>query len=364
MAADAPRILLAGGGTGGHLFPALAIADEIKALRPDAQFLFVGTAQKIEARVVPQKGYPFATIWISGFHRNLRPGNLLFPLKLVVSLIQSFVLVRRFRPDVAIGTGGYVCGPVLSVAARLGVPVVVHESNSFPGVTTRLLERRARIVFTAFEATRKWLRRPETMEVVGTPTRAALDAADRETAARTFGLDPAAPTVLVFGGSLGAASINRTVETQLGPWAQEHGVQLIWQTGTSDSPRAEERSATRWTGPFIEAMDQAYAAADIVVCRAGATTLAEITRLGKPAILVPYPHAAADHQTVNARTLAEAGAAVLVPDAQVESRLTTEVQKLLADAGARMKMHEASRRLGRPDADRVVAERILGLIKR
>lgn len=362
MPADQPRILLAGGGTGGHLFPALAIADELRNLRPAAQFLFIGTKEKIEARVVPQKGYSFASIWISGFHRGCRPGNLIFPLKVMVSLVQSFFLIRRYRPDVVIGTGGYVCGPVLYVASLLGIPMVLHESNSYPGITTRMLAGRAQIVFTAFEATKRWLRRTDNIVAVGTPTRMNLGTSRREDAAKAFGLDPAKRTVLVFGGSLGSASINRAVQESLVAAAKHEGFQLIWQTGRTDVGPVEEARTVGWVGTFIDAMDQAYAAADLVVCRAGATTLAEITRIGKPAILIPFPYAAADHQTVNAQTLVDAGAAVLIKDKEVGSKLAGEVQSLLADDRRREAMHAASLALGRPGAGRVMAERILRLI--
>jgi len=355
------RVLVAGGGTGGHVFPALAIADEIKKIRPDAEFLFVGTKDKIESRVVPERGYRLSTIWISGFHRSLRPANLLFPLKVLVSLAQSFGIVRRFDPTIAIGTGGYVCGPILSMAAWMGIPVVVHEANSYPGVTTRMLAGRAKIVFTSFEATTRWLKRTDNVEHVGMPTRQGLDASERSAATAFFKLDPAKKTVFVFGGSLGAASINRAVEQRLIPAAAVNGFQIIWQTGRGWNGDIVAARQAGWVGAFIDDMQHAYAAADIVVCRSGASSLAELTLLGKPAILVPYPHAAADHQTVNARSLSERGAAVLLPDAEVTERLVDEVMNLLSNDERRLSMANASRNLGRPNAGTSIAARIVQL---
>jgi len=358
------NILMAGGGTGGHLFPALAIADEVKKQNPKAVFLFAGTRDKIEARVVPQRGYKFVTIWISGFHRSLRLQNLLFPVKIVVALIQSFFLIKEFRPDVVVGTGGYVCGPVLFVASLLGIPTVVHESNSYPGITTRLLSGRATRVFTAFEATNRWLKRTDNVELVGTPTREALDNVSRQSAFKFFGLDEKKQTVLVFGGSLGATSVNR-VMVQVVDNLVARGVQFIWQTGEDDYSDLNSRMPGKsigWIGAFIDRMDYAYAAADIVVSRSGATTIAELTRLGKPAILVPYPFAAADHQTMNARTIAEQGAAAIVADKDAEILLGKTIFELLGDRARMESMAKAGRLLGRPDAAKVIAGKILNLV--
>ena len=360
-------MLLAGGGTGGHLYPALTIADEIKKLAPGTEFLFIGTKNKIEARVVPQRGYPFRTIWISGFHRRLTLtlSNLLFPVKVLASLVQSFFLKRSFQPDVAIGTGGYVCGPVLWMASMLGVPVVLHESNSYPGATTRMLADRAANVMTAFEQTKQWLKRSDNVELIGTPTREVLGTVTKEARREFFKLDSAKKTVFVFGGSLGAASINNAMLNILDE-LQANDIQLIWQTGQSDYERVRAAVGIKknvWLGAFIDQIEHAYAAADVVVCRSGALTIAELTNIGLPAILVPYPHAAADHQTVNARSLVDAGAAVMVRDSEVESKLQTELFNLLNDAQRRASMSQASKRLGKPGAGKEIAKRILELVR-
>ncbi|MGB2868728.1 MAG: undecaprenyldiphospho-muramoylpentapeptide beta-N-acetylglucosaminyltransferase [Bacteroidota bacterium] len=362
---ERPRILLAGGGTGGHLFPALAIADEIRKLSPAAELLFVGTKGKIEARVVPARGYAFETIWISGFHRALRLSNLMFPLKAAVALAQSFILIKRFRPDVVVGTGGYVCGPILYAASLRHIPTVVHESNSYPGVTTRAVAKRATKVFTAFETTSKWLPGVQNIEVVGTPTRNILDKVSREEAGKFFGLSANKRTVLVFGGSLGASSINNAVLGFVDELLSK-GIQLIWQTGEKELERMKRLLGPKivgWVGPFIEKMEYAYAASDLVVCRAGAVTLAELTRLGKPAILVPYPRAAADHQRYNAKVLEEAGAATMVPDNEVGTQLRRRLFGLIDDGTKRNLMSKASRGLGKPEAGRNIARKILDLVQ-
>lgn len=354
-------MLLSGGGTGGHLFPALAIAEEVRKLEPATEFLFVGTRGKIEARMVPQRGYPFRSIWISGFHRRLTIENLLFPVKVIVSLIQSQMILRKFKPDVVIGTGGYVCGPVLFVATWLGIPTVVHESNSYPGITTRLLASRVQKVYIAFESTTQWLQTTGNVELVGTPTRDSLGTVSKQEGRSFFGLDEHRPTLLIVGGSLGAASINGAVLLSLDVLIRS-GVQLIWQTGQSDHERVQQALGSRkvgWLGAFIDRMEFAFGAADAVVCRAGATTLAELTRIGKPAILIPYPHAAADHQRHNAQALADAGAAVMIVDNEVAQKLGTTVVDLLNDASRLKTMSSASRALGRPDAGPIIARKVL-----
>lgn len=365
MSDKVTKILFAAGGTGGHLFPALAIAEEIRKKNPSTIFLFAGTKDKIEARVVPQRGFDFAAIWISGFHRGLRIQNLLFPLKIVVSLMQSFFLINRFRPDVVVGTGGYVCGPVLFVASLRRIPTVLHESNSYPGITTRLLSSRVTKVFTAFEATNRWLKRTSNVELVGTPTRESLDNVSKETAIRFFGLDEKKKTVLVFGGSLGASSVNRALIEVIEELAGR-GLQFIWQTGENDYSDIKKRIDGKnvgWVGAFIDRMDYGYGAADIVVSRSGATTIAELTRVGKPAVLVPYPYSAADHQTLNAKTIAQAGAAIIVPDGEVKAALGRTILELLKDSARMESMSKASKSLGKPDAGRIIAEKILNLVE-
>ena len=360
------RAIFAGGGTGGHLFPAIAIADEFRALRPGSEILFVGTRKKLESRVVPERGYALRTIWISGFRRGFRPGNLLFPLKVLTSMLQARSIIRNFHPDVVVGTGGYVSGPVLAAAVRAGIPTLIQEQNSYPGVTTRILARRVDEVHLTFESSRKLIGRTENVFVTGNPTRASLGGVSREDGLRAFGFDPASAnaTVLIVGGSLGAHSINEAIARHVGTF-ESRGIRCIWQTGTEDAKAYAvlEKPGSVWTRPFIDRMDCAYAAADLVVCRAGATTIAELTRLGKPAVLIPYPHAAANHQVENARTLVEAGAAELIPDHEAAARVGTVVTGLI-DGGKLGAMSGRSRALGKPDAAREIARRMIDLAGR
>ena len=361
--AQSLSILFAAGGTGGHLFPAIAIAEEIKKIEPDTHIAFVGTKNKIEARIIPQKGYAFSTIWISGFHRRLTVENLLFPLKIVVSLFQSFFLIQKVKPHVVVGTGGYVCGPVLYIATLMKIPTVIHESNSYPGVTTRMVASRVSKVLLTFEITKKWLPNTDedTMEVVGTPTRDSLGKISREAGLKFFNLDPKKKTLLVFGGSLGAMSINLMIEKIAGELTNT-GIQIIWQTGEKEAERfASKRNENVWVGKFIDAMEYAYAAADLVMCRSGATTLAELTRLGKPAILIPYPHAAANHQEMNAQAMVEAGAAVMIKETDLEVKVLPTIKEIFSNELTRTMMHEKSLLLGRPNARKEIAERILRL---
>ncbi len=358
-------ILFAGGGTGGHLYPAIAIAEEILKQDPSVKIVFTGTKAKIEARVVPQKGFEFHTIWISGFSRRLTVNNLLFPLKVAVSLIQSFFLMKRVRPDVVVGTGGYVCGPVLFIASLLGIPTVVHESNSYPGVTTRLLASMVTKVFVMFDVTKKYLSSSAAVELVGNPTRAELSSVSREEGSRFFGLDPAKKTLFAFGGSLGAASINRAMPEVVKD-AVAYDYQVIWQTGDSDwnSASAVPQHANIKMMKYVDRMDCGYAAADVIVSRSGATTLAELTRLGKPALLVPYPYAAANHQEQNARAMVDSGAALMIRDSELSTGLLPAVHELLFDAQKQRLMAEQSRQLGKPNAGGVIASALLSMTKK
>jgi UDP-N-acetylglucosamine--N-acetylmuramyl-(pentapeptide) pyrophosphoryl-undecaprenol N-acetylglucosamine transferase len=359
-------MLFAAGGTGGHLFPAIAIAEEIKKLQPDARIAFVGTKNKIEARVVPQKGFEFHTIWISGFHRRLTIDNLLLPVKVVVSLVQSFFLIRKLRPNVVVGTGGYVCGPILTLASLMKIPTIVHESNSYPGVTTRMVASRVTKVFLAFDVTKKWLPKVDAgkIELVGNPTRDSLGKISREEGLKYFNLHLRKKTLLAFGGSLGAASINLTMG-KIADELVQSGLQILWQTGEKDFERYESKNGENvWVGKFIDKMEYAYAAADVVLCRSGATTLAELTRLGKPSILVPYPHAAANHQELNAQAVVEAGAAVMIRDSELETKALSSIKEILSNDTARNAMHERSLALGKPNAGTEIAHKLMRMAKR
>jgi UDP-N-acetylglucosamine--N-acetylmuramyl-(pentapeptide) pyrophosphoryl-undecaprenol N-acetylglucosamine transferase len=357
-------MVFVGGGTGGHLFPAIAIAEEVKRMKPGARISFVGTKNRIEGRVVPERGYAFDTIWISGFTRSLALKNLLFPLKVLVSLMQSFFLLRRRRPSVVVGTGGFVTGPVVFMASLMGIPTLIQEQNSYPGVTTRLLAGRVREVHLTFEGTKRYLRAGVNAWVSGNPVRQSIGTTARAEGLREFSLSAEKPALLVLGGSLGAASINRAVENNLAA-LMDLGIQIVWQTGTADYERCAA-SASAWSASvrlqkFIERMEYAYAAADLALCRAGATTVAELTLAGIPSILVPYPHAAADHQTENARALVNGGAAVLIRDADIGEKIVGAIQSLVGDPRKRKAMGEQARALAHPRASTTIASAAIAL---
>jgi UDP-N-acetylglucosamine--N-acetylmuramyl-(pentapeptide) pyrophosphoryl-undecaprenol N-acetylglucosamine transferase len=368
LIAPAESYVFAGGGTGGHLYPALAIAGEIRKAVPGARICFIGTKGKIESRVVPAEGYEFRTLWISGLRRSLSPENLLVPLKAVVSMIQAWSHLRELKPRVVVGTGGYVSGPVLLAASMMGIPTLIHEQNSVPGETTKFLAKRANEVHVSFEETMKFLPPSAKAFLSGNPTRGALNTADRGEGLKFFGMDPGDPrkVLLVSGGSLGARSVNSAVLDNLDR-ILGLGLRILWQTGQTDAERVSGAVKGRakeslWTGAFVDRMDLAYAAADLALCRAGATTIAELTRLGKPAILVPYPLAAADHQTLNARTMERAGAAVVIADGDARDRLVPALTDMLG-AGRLETMGKAGAAIGKPGAAAEIAKHAIALGK-
>jgi UDP-N-acetylglucosamine--N-acetylmuramyl-(pentapeptide) pyrophosphoryl-undecaprenol N-acetylglucosamine transferase len=331
---------------------------------PATEFLFFGTSGKIEATIVPQRGFPFRSIWVSGFRRSLHPANLLFPLKLVVSLVQSWLALRAFHPDVVVGTGGYVCGPVLYAATLLGIPTVIHESNSYPGITTRFLAARVDRVLSGFERTLSYLPVVRRGETVGTPVRPLKRGISKSVARKSLGLGEDGFVVLVIGGSQGAASVNAVIGSNIDHLRKEN-IRLVWQTGRSHEMELMNRHEGSGVGVirgFLDDMESAYAAADLVVSRAGASALAEITVMGKPAILVPYPFAAEDHQTMNAVSMVEAGAAVLVPDSHAGERLIREIIGLKYDPKRLTDMKHASETLARPDAAATIAGKVIELV--
>ncbi|MDT8323676.1 MAG: undecaprenyldiphospho-muramoylpentapeptide beta-N-acetylglucosaminyltransferase [Bacteroidota bacterium] len=360
---EALRVIFAGGGTGGHLFPGVAVAEALLELRPDSSVSFVGSHNRIEARVVPKLGYPFDPLWISGLRRSFSLSTLLLPLKLTVSLLQSWRILRRRRPHVVVGTGGFASGPLLYVAAKTGRPTLVHEQNEYPGITTRKLAGAVDEVHVTFESSSRLLGHAKRLVLSGNPVRLSLARHDAGDARVHFGLHPSHRTLLVFGGSLGAAAINRALRA-LVPRLVREEFQLIWQTGTRDHAQYASFGAL-YQGqvvvrPFIDEMDMAYSAADLVLCRAGATTLAELGVLGMPAILVPYPHAAADHQAYNAAAVVERGAARMLRDDELGA-LEETLFPLLDDEAALARMGAAAANMGRPRAAFEIAEAVIRL---
>ena len=350
------RFLFAGGGTGGHLYPAIAVADEIKRLKPESEIIFVGTKSKIEGRIIPKLGYGFKSIWIKGFARKFNLENLLFPVKLFVSLVQSLFISIKFKPRVAIGSGGYVAGPAIWGASVLGAKVILMESNSYPGVTTRLLERYADEVHISFDDSRKYLRKPDKIKLTGNPVRRELGRSTKEEAKRFFGLDENKITVLVLGGSLGAASINNSV-SRIVEELEKKSLQIIWQTGKNyyHSYKNINLDSVKILD-FIEDMNKAYSACDLLVARAGATTIAELTVLGIPSILIPSPHVAENHQYFNAKSLADNNAAVLINDSDVNDVLKNKILEVASDKNLLKSLSENAKRISKPGAANVIAK--------
>jgi len=358
--------VFAGGGTGGHLYPALAIAGEIRKVSPGSRICFIGTRGKIESRVVPEEGYEFRTIPVSGIQRRLSVRNLLVPFRAVWSMMRARSYLGELDPLAVVGTGGYVSGPVVMTASLMGIPTLIHEQNSVPGETTKMLAARVNEVHVSFEETRRHLPEGARVFLSGNPTRSSLGGIDRAEALRFFGMDPAdgRKVLLVSGGSLGAVSVNEAVLRNIDAIIKME-IRIVWQTGSRDAGRVKDATAGYapervWTGAFIDNMGYAYAAADAALCRAGATTIAELTRLGKPAILVPFPHAAADHQTLNARAMETAGAAIVVPDDRIADELAGLIPSIM-DGAKLGTMSRASATLGRPDAAGVIAARVMAL---
>lgn len=369
VTAASPRLLFACGGTGGHVYPAIAIADAVRALAPAAVIAFAGTRERMEAQAVAKAGYAFHPITARGFQRGLSRDalarNLTLPYKLCRGLLESLRLIRDFDPGAVVATGGYAAGPVGLAAALRHRPLVLQEQNAYAGVTNRLLARFATRVFIAFEAARSAFPREKTL-LAGNPVRAELTAADPAEARAHFGLEADGVVLLVTGGSLGAGPINEGLRASLEVLLADVRLSIIWQTGSRyfERLRAEVSEHPRLRLlPYLDRMDLAYAAADLALCRAGAITCSELAVTGTPSILVPSPNVTADHQTKNARALSEAGAAVLLPESRLAAELAGTVRRLAADAGARRAMREAALRVARPDAARTIAEALLILAK-
>jgi UDP-N-acetylglucosamine--N-acetylmuramyl-(pentapeptide) pyrophosphoryl-undecaprenol N-acetylglucosamine transferase len=357
------RVVLTGGGTGGHLYPALAIAEEIRK-QTSCELLYIGTRRGLEASVVPERGIAFRTIWIGGLKRGRIVANLAFPPKMGVSLAQSLVLCGRFKPDAAVGTGGYVSWPVITAASMLGCYTAIQEQNDKPGLVTRLLSRRADAVHLSFESSARFFQNRDNLHVSGNPTRPDIEAPRTDDAYRRFGLRPGRITILVFGGSQGARSLNEAFTAFAPSLLGRTDVQLLWATGPrwhdAIRPKAEALGGRVRTLPYLTDMGSAYAVADLVVCRSGAGAAAEIARLGKPAVFVPFPGAADGHQEANAAVMAGAGAAVMVKEGEgFSGRLEAEILALVSDADRRLSVGRRASAFGRPDAARTIAAQII-----
>lgn len=366
-----PSVLLAGGGTGGHVTPALATADAIMSARPDAEVAFVGTSRGLESRLVPEAGWTLHAVDALPLRRKVSPAALKVPFVVARAARHVRQVIESERVAAACVFGGYVSGPLALAARRAGIPLILHEQNAVPGLANRLAARWASAIAVSVPAAMDAFRQRDRVVVTGNPVRADLAGIDRPAlrteAAETLGLDPQRRTLLVFGGSLGARRLNDAVLDSAGRWGDPSRLQVLHAAGARDHERVAAAWEDREVGAlhvrcveFIERMDLAYAIADLALCRSGASTIAELAVAGVPAVLVPYPHAAADEQTANAAALADADAAVLVRDEELDgSSLVSVAEPVLTDAARQQTMAEAARGIGRPDAAARLADVVL-----
>ena len=357
------KVMLAAGGTGGHVYPAIAIADALKDSGKKMRINFVGTRERMEWSAVPRAGYDIHPIWVSGFHRRLTLKNVLFPVKLAVSLMQCYRLLKKHKPDVVVSCGGFASGPLGWVAGKLSIPLVLQEQNSFPGVTTRKLSLAAQKVFIAFDEARKYFPADKT-ELCGNPIRKKIITGDRERALEEFGFSGEAKTLLILGGSGGARTINEAVFSNLKNLHDELGLQIIWQCG--DFYYDSLQSKMSGSGfknvrlkSFLHDMPQAYAASDLVISRAGALSCSELMLTGKPSVLVPSPSVAGDHQTKNAASMVREGAALLLKDDEAVGSLYPMVKEVITNEEKLRGMSKAAISLSKPDAAEVIARHII-----
>jgi UDP-N-acetylglucosamine--N-acetylmuramyl-(pentapeptide) pyrophosphoryl-undecaprenol N-acetylglucosamine transferase len=358
------KIIIAGGGTGGHVFPALAIGQALQRLDDRVELLFVGALGKMEMTAIPQAGYPIIGLDIAGFNRSALWKNIGLPLKLIKSLFQASGIIRRFKPVLVIGVGGYASFPMLRSAQKKGIPTLIQEQNSFAGKSNQILGRKAMKICVAFDKMDQFFP-PDRIVRTGNPVRhiIAESTVSREEGVRYFQLDPARKVILAIGGSLGAKSINEALRDGL-ERLTDGGFQVIWQTGKGFVEQAKKASGLYpgvWTQDFITHMEMAYAAADVVISRAG-STIAELCVAKKPVVFVPYPHAAEDHQTVNAMSLVSKGAAWMVADAEARHSLIDKVLELAANPVQQQEFRERIGALAIPDADARIAREALSLM--
>jgi len=359
------KIVMAGGRTGGHIFPAIAIANALKRKVPEVEILFVGAKGKMEMDKVPEAGYPIEGLDIAGFNRSSLMRNIGLPFKLMKSFLQVRSIVKRFRPDAVVGVGGYSSFPVLRYAQAEGIPTFIHESNSFAGKSNILLGKKARRIYVAIDGMEAFFPAEKIM-ISGNPVRQSIASCtiSREEGIRFFGLDSGKKTLVVIGGSLGAKSINEAIAQSLDK-LERNGIQLVWQTG---KPFAEEGKASAkgrkgvWANDFIRQVEYAFAAADLVISRSGAMSVGELSLMKKPVIFVPYPFAAEDHQTVNARRLCDVDAALMVKDGDAKEKLVDTAVGLLEDDEKRQRLSRNISGFGIGDADETVADDILNSI--
>jgi UDP-N-acetylglucosamine--N-acetylmuramyl-(pentapeptide) pyrophosphoryl-undecaprenol N-acetylglucosamine transferase len=358
------KFILSGGGTGGHIYPAIAIANELKSRFPNAEILFVGANNKMEMQKVPQAGYKIKGLWIAGLQRRLTFDNALFPIKLLSSLLKSRTIIAAFKPDVVIGTGGFASGPLLKVAGIAGIPTVIQEQNSYPGITNKLLSKKASKICVAYENLERFFPKGK-MILTGNPVRQDLIDIDskRAEAIQYFNLDSKKKTLLVLGGSLGARRVNQLIEKELENILSQN-VQVIWQCGKlylEDYKKYNKENVQ--VVAFIERMDLVYAAADVIISRAGASSVSELCIVGKPVIFIPSPNVAEDHQTKNAQAIVDKKGALMLKELELDSQFGLVFEALLKDQGKQNQLSENIKQLAMPEATKQIVDEIVKLIK-
>jgi UDP-N-acetylglucosamine--N-acetylmuramyl-(pentapeptide) pyrophosphoryl-undecaprenol N-acetylglucosamine transferase len=362
------KVIISGGGTGGHVFPAIAIANKFKEMYPQTDIYFVGAKGRLEMEKVPEAGYPIKGLWISGFQRSLSLKNLSFPFKVISSLYQSGKILKSFQPDIAIGVGGYASGPLLYTASGKHIPILIQEQNSYPGITNRILAKRAEKICVAYDQMNRYF--PESKIVkTGNPVRSLICNMDLDKgkAISEFGLKQGVKTILVIGGSLGARMINNSIQKDLDKILGQ-GFNLIWQTGKAYFEALKHlqkgREGQLKIMPFIKEMDWAYSAADLIISRAGAIAVSELCVVGKPVILVPSPNVAEDHQTKNAMALVQKEAGILVKDREAMELLADQAIYILQHDALGMKLSQNIKALAVTDAARRIVEEAKALIEK
>jgi UDP-N-acetylglucosamine--N-acetylmuramyl-(pentapeptide) pyrophosphoryl-undecaprenol N-acetylglucosamine transferase len=359
------RFILSGGGTGGHIYPAIAIANELESRFPDAEILFVGAKDKMEMQKVPQAGYKIKGLWIAGLQRKLTIQNAMFPFKLLNSLWESRKIIKKFQPDVVIGTGGFASGPLLKMANSMNIPTVIQEQNSYPGITNKLLSKKANSICVAYDHLEKFFPQDKII-LTGNPVRQdLLDIQDkRKEAIEYFNLDPSKKTLLVLGGSLGARRINQLIEKELANLLSLN-VQVIWQCGKFylEDYKIHNKHNVQVVA-FIERMDLVYAAADVVISRAGASSVSELCIVGKPVIFIPSPNVAEDHQTKNAQAIVNKKGAILLKESQLDEDFSLVFESLIKDQGKQDQLSENIKLLAKPKATEQIVDAIVKLIKK
>lgn len=360
------KVIVSGGGTGGHIYPAIVIANEIKNRYPDAHFLFVGAKDRMEMEKVPASGYDIKGLWISGIQRKMfSKSNLLFPFKLISSLWNAKKIVKQFQPDIAIGTGGFASGPLLFMANSSGVPTLIQEQNSFPGITNKLLSKKAKTICVAYDNLERFFPKDKIVKT-GNPVRQDLleIRSKRQEAQEFFKLDKSKKTILVLGGSLGARRINQLIEKELS-FFNDSNVQLIWQTGKLYIEDYKKYSVNDnvQTHAFLNKMDLAYAAADVIISRAGASSVSELCIVGKPTIFIPSPNVSEDHQTKNAQAITERKAGVLIRESELESDFELKCKELLESNELQKELSQEIKKLALENATRAIVDEVEKLIK-